>query len=222
MKKAVALACCLAASAAPLHAQTNPPMSYKYDVTTRDVKLHTQLPIMCDQPTRGAADTLNAAGANIMLTNVASIFGSEWISDSNREDQYINILPATIDGYGSSVTTARTYTYNEEPWWYESYGTIIDSNIYVNDALIYYTQRTDDAPRQYDLWCSSTYQGSIGQMADYQSVLLHELGHALGFGHRTDGTQGPCVMAEYLPRGTLKRTLCTDEVQKLRSAYGTR
>jgi hypothetical protein len=222
MKTIRFIVCCSLLAAAPAAAQTNPPISEKYDVATRDVKIHDSMPIFCDSPTVAAANTINAANANIRLTNTGNIFGPEWINDNYREDQYINIVPATMNGYGASATTATTIRYSEAPYWaWETYGQILDSNIYVNHDLLYYGSGTD-TQQTYDLFCSESFQGTIGQKADYQSVMLHEMGHALGFRHRTDGTTGPCVMAEYLARGTFKRAFCADETAKLREVYGTR
>jgi hypothetical protein len=64
--------------------------------------------------------------------------------------------------------------------------------------------------------------GGLGSKTDFQTAILHEFGHVLGFNHRTDGATGPCVMAASVVRGVVKRTPCADERQRLVTAYGAK
>ena len=203
------LSACAVAQAA--QAQTNPPATTKYNMTSRPVIIYSGLPAACDDPVGRAASTWNAAGANFVFTDA----GVRWSQSAYNDGTGINIISAVLDGYGANVTTATTI------YSMASATIIADSDVKVNNDLIYYPQTTD-VKRPYDFWCNEIIQGPIGSMADYESTILHELGHAVGFGHRTDGTTGPCVMAAAMARGTLKRSLCTDEAQKLRSVYGVR
>lgn len=192
-------------------AQVNPPSTAKYNMTSRPVIIYSGLPASCDDPVGRAAATWNNAGANFVFTDA----GIRWSQSAYNDGTGINIISAVLDGYGANVTTASTiYTM-------ASSTIIADSDVKVNNDLIYYPQTTD-TKKPYDFLCNEIIQGSIGSMADYESTILHELGHAVGFGHRTDGTTGPCVMAAAQARGTMKRALCADEAQKLRTVYGTR
>lgn len=186
-------------------------MTAKYNMTSRPVIIYSGLPAACDDPVGRAANTWNAAGANFVFTGA----GITWSQNAYNDGTGINIISAVLDGYGASVTTATTI------YSMASATIIADSDVKVNNDLIYYPQTTD-TKKPYDFWCNDIIQGPIWSMADYESTILHELGHTVGFGHRTDGTTGPCVMAASMARGTLKRSLCTDEAQKLRAVYGVR
>ncbi len=60
---------------------------------------------------------------------------------------------------------------------------------------------------------------ATADQVDYESVMVHELGHAWGRGHSNDYT---CVVTYSLYRGETRRNPCADERTQLRSTYGVR
>lgn len=59
-----------------------------------------------------------------------------------------------------------------------------------------------------------------GVSTDFESVALHEFGHALGLGHATDGCPG-AVMCPSYTMGRLLRSLASDDLDGLFAVYGS-
>jgi hypothetical protein len=187
-----------------------PPMPNKWDVSSRTITIDENLPYMCDNPFIAARDTVNQLDPNFILY-------SRWAPHSYSPESTLSYQPK---GYGGTVSLATTLKSVSGPGtFWESYGTIHDADIEVNADLIYWPYTTDTT-RAYDLHCSATEQGAMTQWsADYQSALLHELGHFTGMEHRTDTATGACVMHQQQARGTYRRAFCADEKATFQSAY---
>ena len=189
-----------------------PPMPNKWDTSSRSVIMHNDLPIICDDPAINAKNYL-------LSVEPAFTIAMSWQATVNPADQSTSTVAASQQGYGGTVAAGFTdFRYNS-PYFWESYGTIVDADIYMNYDLLYWPGTTD-VKKSYDLWCSSSYQGSFTiYNVDYQSAFLHEMGHVLGMDHRTDGATGPCVMHAQLPRGTTRWAFCADERTAYTGAY---
>lgn len=187
-----------------------PPMPNKWDVYSRTITIDEKLPYMCDNPFIVARDTINQLDPNFQIH---SRFGTY----SSGPESVLSYQP---QGYGGTVPVATTLKqYSAATNFWESYGTLHDADIEVNADLIYWPATTDQM-RAYDLHCDASVQGAMTQWsADYQSALLHELGHFSGMDHRTDTTSGPCVMHQQQARGTYRRAFCNDEKTTFQSAY---
>ena len=85
-----------------------------------------------------------------------------------------------------------------------------------SDAYAGYTYYPSGSSLGGDMFLSSNYTWQIGQHLDLYSVVLHELGHALGLGHSTDGT----VMAPMI--GSVYSGLSSDDIAGIQAIYGTR
>lgn len=206
--------------AVPAAAQDKIPVNDKFDVASKPVKIHSSMPISCDDNIRNASAKFNQAGANFQFTGATNYYGTNWVNNDNTEEAYVNIQPATMSPYTDSTTLMKTYKYYAwfDGFVWENYYELIDANIYVNDTYIMYAGET---AREKDLWCEAATTG-IGNRSDFESVIIHEFGHAAGMEHRTDGTTGPCVMTASYSPGKIRRTFCTDEIAKLKIVYGTR
>ena len=62
----------------------------------------------------------------------------------------------------------------------------------------------------------STAETTPGNRYDLRSTILHEMGHAAGLGHTSDGS---AVMYASLKAGTQKRSLTADDRDGLLAAY---
>lgn len=187
-----------------------PPMPNKWDSYSRTITIDEKLPYICDNPFIAARDTINQLDPNFQIS-------SRWAPYSQGPESTLSYQPK---GYGGTVPLATTFkSYTSPTYFWESHGTLVDADIEVNADLIFWPATTDQT-RAYDLHCDSSAQGALTQWsADYQSALLHELGHFSGMEHRTDTTTGPCVMHQQQARGTFRRIFCSDEKTTFQSTY---
>lgn len=210
-KKSALLACILAiANAAPAFAGPIP-QPYYFPNGSKGVKINYALPVLCDTNTKAAVDTINASGRSFQLTGTTQNYTSTYYSATEDPD-FINIQ----DGSGiSSIMRTIIYGYSSPP----TPAQAIDATVYINTDRIYYD--TADTAQSTDLVCGTSITSSnIGQHIDWQSAMLHEMGHVKGMDHRTDGSTGSCVMTTYLSGGQIKRSLCSDERGLLVGFYG--
>jgi hypothetical protein len=179
--------------------------------------IHNRMPAGCDGPTGDAATTWNNTGARFQITQVAQNFTNTYVDETNNPDyNYINIQDASGLSSTEPMRTISTSQYSGGRY------VRTDANIYVNTNMLYYFD-PGETQQSTDFYCAQTLpSGGLGSQTDYQTAILHEFGHAIGFNHRTDGATGPCVMAASIPRGTAKRTPCTDERQRMLAVYGAR
>lgn len=200
----VAAAAFLALPLSQVHAQTQPPMPVKWGATSVPVAIHDQMPVVCDQDTTNAATKWNNVYANFIFTDTGNLFYSARVA-YGRDPTRVNIEDSDVRA-NNPYALMQTNRYT-------SGSTITDADIYVQYDWLYYA---GDPSGTNGFYCGD-YSAS---KTDYESTIMHELGHVLGFSDRTDTIE--CVMKGSIAPGTLRTAPCQDESTKLRSAYGTR
>jgi hypothetical protein len=99
-----------------------------------------------------------------------------------------------------------------------STGYIKDVDISVNETLLFYS-----GPLPGAFFCSaSSTEPSPSNKYDFRTLMLHEFGHGIGFGHYTDVGKFYCSMYQYRDYGQMQRTLCASEYNEFRAVYGLR
>ena len=190
------------------------PQEMYWDVSSRAVKINNSLPAACDTPSANAAATVNAIGAKFQLTGTGTWFTSTYYN-ADQDPDFVNVQDAS----GMTAIMRTIFYYYDYPTPPDK---AIDATIAVDSSRIYYAG-TSDVQQAGDFFCGSYIPaGGIGQLIDYESAILHEFGHIMGMGHRSDGSTGPCVMTQYLPAGQIKRSFCSDESNLMLGFYGPR
>lgn len=158
--------------------------------------MHNSVPPDCIQATTNAITTWNNVGANF------SILPDFLVSTPRPDDQTVEYNEAniTIDtGLFSNprgiMGTTRDLNLTTK--------IITNADIRVDDRRVW-----NHDPSVEQLSCS-TLPPTINQV-DWESAILHEFGHAVGFLH--DASVG-CAMYEHGLPGATQRTLCADERQ---------
>lgn len=186
-------------------------LTNKWDSEERQVIVDSHLPIGCDNATLNARDTLRQVNPamNILFT---------WAALPDAGPDNTTAVNRASFGYGTAVVLGQTNSTASGPGFYQTYGSFVDADILMNHDMIYWPVTTDTS-KTYDLWCDSGEVAFTSTQTDYQSVFLHELGHLVGFKHRTDATSGTCMMHQNSRRGLYNRSLCPDEQSALQNAY---
>jgi len=203
--------CCSLITATQAQAQSIHQEMY-WRAASKPVKINTSIPASCDTPTANAAATINGMGVKFQLTGSGTYFTSNYITASGDPD-FVNIQDAS----GLGVIMRTQFYYYDNP---SGPDEAIDALVLVNGDRLYYGTETLQST---DFYCDAYVPSAgIGQRTDYQSAMLHEFGHVIGMGHRTDGTTGPCLMTQYLRSGEVKRSYCPDERGLMLGFYGAR
>ena len=174
------------------------------------VRIHEELPPICDDDTIRAATTVNEIGSEFVLTGAGDHFKYGTKPSYTDDPEFLDIVPGS------------TSVMSTEIWWVDNgsrpvpyYG----ARVVVNANRFYYSVREEQAG---DFACGTVTSSNIRQRIDYESAMLHEFGHFMGMYHRSDGTTGPCVMSRYITQGQIKRDFCGDEEGLMLGFYGTR
>lgn len=158
--------------------------------------MHNSVPPECVQATTNAITTWNTVGANF------SILPDFFVTTPRAEDQTVEYNQAhiTIDtGLFSEPRAVMGTAKDVNP----TTKIISNADIRVDDRRVW-----NHDPSVEQLSCS-TLPPTINQI-DWESVILHEFGHAIGFEH--DASLG-CAMYPGGSPGTMQRTLCAEEKQ---------
>lgn len=110
-------------------------------------------------------------------------------------NRFYNQVDWESTGYPSSILGITKYRYLN--------GALIEADIILNDTrALHYTNLADDTIT------NSEY--------DVQSILLHEIGHFLGFDHVEEADS---AMETTLSSGRFERTLSTKDISRLKAKY---
>lgn len=184
------------------------------------IKINLDMPPVCDDFITAAAATWNNQGANILIYTGTTndfyyedrIYGTGGSQIRTRESNVINVEPVAFYSSDAAIMKGPSYTHPTT----NAFKEIYDADVQVREEYLYYSE---SATTGNGLICTSATTIPSTKF-DFQSVMLHELGHNLGFNHRTRPTY--CVMYEYGSRGRVARTPCSDERLALQTIYGRR
>lgn len=199
----IALSMGLAAFAELAHAE-NPTITREWQVSSIGVGFDNTISINCASPTVGATNSWNAVGADFYfqldtfnrhpkVSLQADAFNKKNITIQRSE---------IIQGPNDIMTT----TLPPDP---AGVGNIVNADTHVNTSLL----------DQGVFFCS------VGEIVpadkiDWESTVLHELGHAIGF--IQDVNEPTCAMHYSMAHGQKKRVLCAAEKQEYITVYGKR
>lgn len=170
----------------------------------RAVGVNVGFPAACDGELQRATNTWNSQGANF-----------RWVYDKKNS---LTTQPAQGDPLERTTIEERSWNSDNAvattfKLWGDDIG-LLDSDIVVNSRLFFF-----EIYYYGDVWCNAVpWAGTLpNNKFDFESVILHEFGHALGMVDKSFVTS--CVMSPSLIRGAIRRTPCSQEVQSFRSAY---
>lgn len=199
---AVALALC--AFLVPTSSLAQHPLHGKWKITPPKFYIVTNTHIDCDAPTRRAAATWSNAGANFSFVDGG--LRTQKVSEFDPRD--ISIEAGAV--YQDAVGQAERAPYEE--WYVDgsvSRWYVLDADITVNENMmfnekVFHCGSANTEPYKYD----------------YESLVLHELGHVLGINDNSSDAAARCAMYYNLGNGITRRTLCADDVNAAIHFYG--
>lgn len=174
------------------------------------VRIHEELPPICDVNVIRAATTANGIGSEFYLTGAGDHFKYGTVPTVFDEPQFLEVVLAN-----TSVMTLET-------WWDQSASAApypyFAARVMINGNRFYYSVRSE---QDGDFACGDGVSSTnIRKRIDFETAILHEFGHFAGLYHRWDGDTGPCVMAKYIRQGEIKREYCSDEKNYILGFYG--
>lgn len=181
-----------------------PIITMQWEASSVNVGFHSSIPQACIYSSIGASNTWNAVGADFHL-QTAGLGSHPRVSEQTRAFDERNITIEDIESLPeNTLMEARIRSELTT-------GTILNADIYVDRR---YIQKTARFP---ELICTSAESIPTDRF-DWESAILHELGHAIGFVEHTDNLG--CSLHARLNAGELKRAPCAAEKQEYIRAYG--
>lgn len=207
-------------------AQTAPPerfdtYNWKYTGrTSTPVKMYSSFPAKCRPALARAVATLNAAGSKFRLTHSQTTTSSNNLEQTNDSDLVVTYASGIDDPNDAADVLAVAPPVRSSASTASVYGPgylVSDTDVKVDFNNIFYVSSTTDSAG--DFFCPSAAGQPVetGKI-DFETVVLHELGHDFGLSHFT---LVPCVMYFQAPaRGNSQRTFCPTELAEIRRLYG--
>jgi hypothetical protein len=180
-----------------------PVVAGKWTNTTPQLFIHVDMPVPCDAATFRAKDTWNSRGTKWFYNWSSSNYQSDFVAYTGR----VTIAPQGDIPTGVQATTSQ-------------YGNPIYSAwVGVSDKVMFWNPGGwyDEG----EFYCPGTRTTTPTDKFSYEYTIVHELGHALGFGHHQVNDFN-CIMTTYGRRGDNRTTPCTDEKNTLLQMYGAR
>lgn len=201
MAAAIALACAGTASATP------PVIFGKYGVRSVTVGFHSSIPTDCASASIFAVSEWNAVGADFDLKTTNTPHPR--YEDQTQTFDYQNVtvqdgVPSRPDAIMAARVKRNTTT-----------GIIENADIIVDQRRI-----NQAGPQPVDkLNCAGLNPTPVNEV-DFQSAILHELGHVVGLEDVLD--EPSCALYYSLASGVKRRALCASEKQAHIANYGKR
>lgn len=177
----------------------------KWATKSRPLFLHTEMESLCDNNTARAVATWNSASSFQWDFNQR---GS--LTGQRAQGDPIDRTTIELGGTGTALAVTNKYIT-------PSNNRIIDADIVFNKDIYYFSPA--GSGNSITMWCDPLPQNSDPYYSkyDYQSILAHELGHALGFIEYYGDDK--CVMYYRLEKGRARRDLCAGERKAVGDAY---
>lgn len=176
----------------PVSAQT---MLAKWRTSSRQLVLHVEMDPICDNDTARAVSVWNSLNGSFkwQFDKRSSLVVQRAAGDPEAR--------TTVEIGATSSSTAAAST--NVTYWEDGFR-MLDADIAFNSNFYYF--QNGDSPR---MFCSVNGSPVHYAKYDYQSLLIHEVGHSVGF--REDYNNPLCAMYYTITYGVSRRTLCTGE-----------
>ncbi|MEI2430662.1 hypothetical protein RDV84_15575 [Lysobacter yananisis] len=209
MKSNLMMAVAVVFTAFVTSANATPPVIYgKYGARSVTVGFHNSIPADCINATIFAVSEWNAVAADFDLKTKTSSFQPRYADQTPTfDDQNVTIEDGTPgDSNAIMVTRVRRNT---------------QTKIIENTDIIVDKRRINQVgPTPVDkLNCAGLNPTPLDEL-DFQSSVLHELGHVVGLEDVLDDAS--CALYRSLNPGVKRRSLCNDEKQAYINSYGKR
>jgi hypothetical protein len=165
----------------------------------------------CTFASLGASNSWNAVNANFAIA--ADLFYTyPRVQDQTQAFNYQYITVEDAPTLTSPTTLMETHVLRATGG-----ATIVNADVFVISSRLDPAYADDGG-----FYCLSSSSVPAEQF-DFESAILHEFGHALGFQLTTEySDDAGCAMYYGLSAGQARRTLCAAERQEFLDAYGAR
>lgn len=158
------------------------------------------MPIEGDAPTNRAHQTWNNVGSKMTY-----VYGglTTLVPDGQEQSETVIDYYEMWDNNSTDwLMRAVLRRYTGQNCWFINY-------ILVNDETLFANEFSFGTTKEAGKW-------------DYESAMLHEMGHHLGLEHETNSTYSSSVMWDGLSASDVKRSPTTRDKNSVLSIYGTR
>ena len=177
----------------------------KFPVSSKTFQIYSGMPPQCDAPTKAAATTWNGANVRFTLSSAGMSMYNPSLNDATNSQINIGARPMPNPSYAAladySVTAYSNNLY-----------TFSDVDIIVNENYLFYDNR---------FYCGISMPPS--HQLDYQTMMLHEMGHVYGIDDYGVPYDSRMVMWGAGPGwGNIRRVLTQIDIDNATTLYGRR